>query len=153
MTYVAADPLIDLPENLHVELRDLLMRIAAAGLPLERNPSMPSLTATRIEGRMFQIGVAYGTDGSPSGVIILGPGQRQPFGDPNAITATPWEKDVFLALLPDPNPQPEPAPAPPALRPIEIRADERDYLAQIIDGQKLVLEELRAIRMMLSGGP
>lgn len=150
---LAPDPLVDLPQAIHNELRDLLMRIARAGFPLERNPNMPSMTATRIEGRMFQIGPAYDRSGEPTGIVILGPGQPEPFGDPNAIVATAWERVVFLALLgePEPEAQPEPAPAPPNLRAIEIRPDEREYLALLVDGQKELIAEMRAIRARLEG--
>lgn len=109
----APDPLIGLPPDLHAELRALLEPIAAAGLPLERNPSAPSLVATRIEGRMFQVGLIY-AEGEPSRVVILGPAPLDSafVGNPNAMSATEWERDVFLALLPPPpDAPPEPAPS------------------------------------------
>jgi hypothetical protein len=143
MSYVTADPLLDLPEDLHREMRDLLARVAAAGCPIERNPQMPSFVGTMVEGRMFQIGVAYTPDGVPSGVTILGPGQPQPFGDPKAVVASSWDREMFLALLPEPATEAPPE-IPAVLRHLEIRPDVREFLGDIRD-------ELRAIRTLLEG--
>jgi hypothetical protein len=131
MDILAPDILADLPPEIHDDIRGVLSRIAAAGLPLERNPNMPSMVATRVDGTMFQITVLF-NGGFPHRVAILGPGKPQTFGDPTAVPLTEWNREAFMALLPPPLAAPEPPP-PIALRPLNFLPDERETLLEIRD--------------------
>lgn len=137
------DPLADLPPDIHADMRGILERIAAAGLPLERNPNMPSMVATKVENTIFQITVLH-EHGVPLRVAILGPGARSAFGNPEAIPLREWPREDFLILLPEIRGVPEPAPAN-ILRAYEPLPDEREILLEIRN-------ELRAIRALV-GGP
>lgn len=141
---IEIDPLAGLPAHLHDEMTDILRKIAAADLPLERNPNAPSLVATKIEGRLFQIGVVH-AGGLPTRVAVFGPGPTQNgVYTPGETGLTEWDRETFLALVPTPA---ELAAAPaPTLRPINLKRDPSEILED-------VLLELRAIRNLLIGGP
>ena len=108
-----------------------------AGLPLEKNPNMPSMLGTKVEGVLFQVTVLFDPAGNPTRVAIFAPGTPQTFGDPNNVPLVEWDRDVFLALLPDPIVEPEPKPN--KLSDYTPRPDQRDILLEILD-------ELRAIK-------
>lgn len=142
MNLMTPDVLADLPQAIHDDLRFVLSRIANAGLPLERNPNMPSMIATKVENTMFQVTVLF-AGGFPSRVAILGPGPKQTFGDPSAVPLQEWERDVFFALLPDELPELMPDP-PIRSAPIPMLPESRELLMEIWD-------EIRLLRMMFVG--
>jgi hypothetical protein len=131
------DVLDGLPDAIHEDMLGLLRRVADAGLPLEKNPNMPSMLGTRVEGVFFQITVLFDTGGYPTRVAVFAPGVPQAFGNPDNIPLVEWNRDEFLALLPSPIREPEPEPV--RLSAYESLPDERLILLEIRD----LLAEIR----------
>lgn len=127
-TVVQENPWIGLPDNVAADMRALLAPVQALGLPLEPDPVIPHTVATMLEGRLFRISVVTSPGGAQR-VAVLGPDLVE------------WERDAFLALLPE-----EPAAAPPPA-PVRVSTQEiaRPQAAILED----ILATLRAIEARL----
>lgn len=123
------DPFIGLPDDVLEELRAILGPCQRAGLPIERDPTVPATVGVLVDNRLFRVSAVTDPRTGGMSAAILGP------------TLEPWDKETFLALIPD-----VPEPAAPSINfsdPPPIRRPQAEILEAILETQREILAELR----------
>jgi hypothetical protein len=119
-----------LPNELQRELQELLAPFVARGVKMGLDPVLPETMCLLLENRLFRVSVVTNRHTGELSIAILGPAME------------PWDKETFLALLPDPDPADAPVPVRISPAPPPQRA-----LAAILEE---LLEEIRGLRADLA---